>query len=267
MRCACWRRTLRARRSPAVAQTAAFFIWGFTGFMIVTVATSLVATAYLLINARPMMAEIRHRLIETLHAVRGATITLFINAVVIFLTFSVDRIILNTYSSKQVLGEYSIVLFAFSLLLIIPSTVAEFIFPKIVRTTIGDGRTFHPREMFTILIPTAIATVAAYLSAPYLIPRLTAYGHLVGYIQLVTLGVVPYAVTPILFHVMSALDMRVQLVVSACVVLGAYVLALLWGGMHAADKLQFFTLARGLYGYVLLLAYALCLALRQRRIA
>lgn len=249
---------------PAVTQTAAFFLWGFTGFLIVTATTSLATAVYVLIKARPLLAEIRHPLRETLHAVRGATITLFINAAVIFLTFSVDRIILNAYSSKEVLGEYSIVLFAFALLLIIPSTVAEFIFPKIVRTTVEDGRTFHPREMLTILLPTAIATLVAYVSAPYLVPGLTSYGHLVRDIQLVTLGVLPYAVTPILFHVMSALDLRRSLVVSACAVLGVYVLVLLWGGMNADSKLEFFTLARVLYGYVLLAAYGLCLALHRR---
>lgn len=252
---------------PAVAQTAAFYLWGFTGFLIVTAASSLTTTAYVLIKAKPMMSEILHQLHDTLHAVRSATITLFINTIVIFLTFSVDRIILNAYSSKEVLGEYSIILFAFSLLLIIPSTVAEFIFPKIVRTTVKDGRTFYPREMLTILLPTAFATLVAYLSAPYLVDRLTSYSHLVEYIQLVTLGVLPYAATPILFHTMSALDLRVQLVLSACAVLGVYVLALLWGGAHAANKLDFFTLARVLYGYALLLGYWLCLAMHRRRTA
>lgn len=250
---------------PAVAQTVAFFAWGFTGFLVVTAATSLGTTVYVLFKARPLIAEIRHQLPETLHAVRAATFTLFINAVVIFLTFSVDRIILNAYSSKEVVGEYSIILFAFSLVLIVPSTVAEFIFPKIVRSTVKDGRTYHPREMLTIMIPTALATFVAYVAAPYLVPSLTQYGHLVSAIQLVTLGVLPYALTPILFHVMSALDMRMPLVVSACTILGAYVLALLWGGTHAADKLEFFTLARVFYGYGLLATYVLCLTLRRLR--
>ncbi len=111
----------------------------------------------------------------------------------------------------------------------------------------------------------AVAVVVVYVSAPYLVPGLTSYGHLVGDIQLVTLGIFPYAATPILFHVMSALDMRVSLVVSACGALGVYVLALLWGGEHASNKLEFFTMARVLYGYVLLLAYGLCLALHKRR--
>lgn len=252
---------------PAITQTAAFFVWGFTGFLVVTTATSLATAAYVLLRARPLMAEVRHPLRETLRAVRGSTITLFINAIVIFLTFSVDRIILNAYSSKEILGEYSIILFAFSLLLIIPSTVAEFIFPKIVRTTVEDGRTFHPRALLTILIPTALAALVAYVSAPYLVNRLTSYGHLVENIQLVTLGVLPYAATPILFHVMSALDLHRSLVVSACVVLGVYILVLLWGGVHADGQLEFFTLARALYGYLLLAAYGLCLALHRRRTA
>lgn len=250
---------------PAIAQMVVFYVWGFKSFLIATTVTSVATTVYLLIKARPLLTDIRHQLYETLQAVRSATMMLFVNAVVIFLTFSVDRIILNAYAPKEALGEYSIILFAFSLLFIIPSTVAEFIFPRIVRTTVRDGRTYHPREMLTILLPTAIATIVAYVSAPYLIPRLTSYGHLVNDIQMVTLGVLPYAVTPILFHVMSALDMRIQLVLSACAVLGVYVLALLWGGMHAADKLEFFTLARVLYGYVLLTSYGLCLALSHRR--
>lgn len=250
---------------PAVAQTAAYYLWGFTGFLIVTAAASLVATIYVLMKAWPVMLDIRHGLIETLHSVRSTTITLFISAVVIFLTFAVDRIILNAYSSKEVLGEYSIILFAFSLLLIIPSTVAEFIFPKIVRTTVDDGKAFYPQEILTILVPTAFATFLAYLSAPYLVARFTSYGHLVEYIQLVTLGVLPYAVTPVLFHVMSALDLRLQLVMSACAVLGVYVLALVWGGAHAANKLEFFTLARTYFGYTLLFVYWLCLVMRRRR--
>ncbi len=250
---------------PAVAQTAAFYQWGFTGFLFVTAATSLATTAYVLIKARPMLSEITHQLRETLHAVRTATITLFINAVVIFLSFSVDRIILNAHSSKEVLGEYSIIMFAFSLLLIIPSTVAEFIFPRVVRTAIKDGKAFYPREMVAILVPTALATLVAYFSAPNLVASLTSYGHLVEYIQLVTLGVLPYAATPILFHAMSALDLRAQLVLSACTVLGVYVLALLWGGEYATNKLEFFTLGRTLYGYALLCAYWFCLAIHKRK--
>ncbi len=247
---------------PAIAQVVVFYLSGFAGFLIATAVTSVATTVYLLLKARPIRAEIRHRLSETFLAVGPATITLFINAIVIFLTFSVDRIILNKYSSKEVLGEYSVVLFAFSLMFIIPSTLAEFIFPKIVRATVEEGKIFHPQAMLTILIPTAFATIVAYVSAPHLVSVLTDYGHLVSHIQLVTLGVLPYALTPILFHVMSALDMRTQLVLSACAVLIAYVIALLWGATQAADKLEFFTIARVLYGYALLLVYGFCLASR-----
>lgn len=248
---------------PVLAQTASFYFWGMNGFIIVTTATSLATGAFLLIKARSLIVEIRHKLGEMLREVSSATITLFINAAVIFLTFSVDRIILNAYTSKEVLGEYSIVLFAFSLLLIIPSTLAEFVFPKVVRTAIHEGKTFYPREILTILIPTAGAVFVAYISAPFLISKLTDYDNLTANIQLVMFGVLPYAVTPILFHVMSAMDMRKSLIMSSCAVLLGYTILLLIGGLHTPQTLEFFTIARTLFGYVLLVAYWLCIELNR----
>lgn len=249
---------------PAISQTMVFYLSGFTGFLIVTAVSSVLTTIYLLIKARNLIPDSWDKLRETVLFIRSTSTMLFINALLIFLSFSVDRVILNAYASKDTLGEYSVVLFAFSLLLIIPSTVAEFVFPKIVRTTVEDGRTFHPRAMAIILIPTAATVVMAYCAAPYLVPTVTGYGHLVDDIQLVSLGVLPYAATPILFHVMSALDMRMQLVLSACSVLSVYVLTLFWGGVYEAEKLEFFTWARVLFGYALLSVYCFCILIRVR---
>ena len=251
---------------PVLAQATALHFGGFNSFLVITAFASITTTAYLLINLRTRAVDIWYHLYATLRSVRSATTMLFINSLLIFLTFSVDRIILNAYSSKDVVGEYSVILFAFAMLLIIPSTLAEFIFPKIVRSTVEGGRKFYPQEMLITLIPTTLAVMAAYFLAPYLINKFTPYHHLVEQIQLVTLGIIPYAVTPILFHVMSALDMRVQLVSSACVVLCLYTLALLWGATNADSKLEFFTLTRVLYGYALIGVYWLCLTRHQRRL-
>lgn len=251
---------------PAAFQAAGLYYWGINSFLLITVVASLVATAYFLLKIRSSATDAWNNFHATLRSVRSATTMLLINSIVIFLTFSVDRIIMNAYTSKDVVGEYSIVLFAFSMLFTIPSTLAEFIFPKIIRTTVDSGRMFYPREIMTILGPTSLAVLAAYFFSPHLISDFTTYRRLIGPIQLVTLGVLPYAVTPILFHVMNALNMRVQLVLSACAVLCLYTLALLWGGVHAENKLEFFTVARTLYGYVLLCAYWVCLAVRTRKL-
>lgn len=251
---------------PVVAQTAAFYFWGFNGFLTITVLTSLAAVTYLLISLRSTALEAWRHIRASLGSVRSAATTLFINSIVIFLTFSVDRVVLNAYSSKDIVGEYSIVLFAFSLLLVIPSTIAEFIFPKVVRSTLEDNKLYHPREILSILIPTASVVIAAYFLAPYFITAFTPYGHLGAQIQLATIGILPYAVTPVLFHVMSAKDMRTQLILSSCTVLCVYTLALLWGGTYASNKLEFFTLSRVLFGYVLLIAYWFCITLHRRKI-
>lgn len=252
---------------PIVGQAASFYFWGFNSFLAVTAFTSLTVTLYLLTKVRSTAADAWRHLYASLSSVRSTAAALFIYSIVVFLAFSVDRIILNGYSSKELVGKYSIILFAFAMLLIIPSTLAEFIFPKIIRTTIDDGRKFYPREILAILCPTAAAVMVAYLSAPYLLSKFTRYGDLVEQIQLITLGILPYAVTPILYHVMNALNLRVQLVLSTCALLCIYMLALFWGGIHSASKLEFFTLARVLYGYGLLSVYWLCLALHRRRLS
>lgn len=249
---------------PAAAQAAFLYFWGVNSFLLITAATSLATVVYFLFKIRFSATEAWNNLRATLRSVRSAAIMLLINSMVIFLSFSVDRIILNAYTSKDLVGEYSIVLFAFSMLFIIPSTLAEFIFPKIIRTTVDGGKIFYPREIMMILGPTCLVVVIAYFLSPYLIKNFTPFGHLIEQIQLITLGVIPYAVTPILFHVMNALNMRMQLVLSACAVLCVYTLTLLWGGMQVASKLEFFTVARVLYGYALLCAYWGCLAIHVR---
>ncbi len=246
---------------PAIAQTVVLWIWGFNGFLIATILASVVTTLYLLRNSGPLICYMRNQLRYTLKSVRSATIFLFLNSVVIFLSFSIDRIILNAYATKEVLGEYSVILFAFSLLLTIPSTIAEFVFPKIIRTAVEHQRIYFPRQLLAILAPTVLCTFVAYVLAPFAVPRLTTYSQLVPAIQLVTIGVLPYAVSPVLFLVMSAFDMHAELLFSACTALTIYILLLLWGGSQATDKLLFFTYARVAYGYILLMAYGLSLPL------
>lgn len=249
---------------PLVAQAATFYFWGFNSFLIITAVTSIAAASYLLIKFRDTAVDAWRHVHGTLRLVRSASSTLLINSIFTFLTFSIDRIILNLFSPKTIVGEYSIILFSFALLLTIPSTLAEFIFPKVIRATVDSGRYFYPREILTIFIPTGIFATAAYFMGPYLITKFTPYGHLAQLIQLVVIGVLPYAITPILFHVMNALDMRTHLLVSAGAVLGIYSLALLWGGVYVDNKLEYFTVTRVLCGYALVCAYFMCLKLCRR---
>ncbi len=250
---------------PSVLQVVFFYFWGLNSYLLITAITSLTTVAYFLYKARSSLAAAWVNLRSTVSSVRSSAAMLFINSLIIFLTFSVDRIILNKYSTKAVVGEYSIVLFSFAILFMIPSTLAEFVFPKIVRVTAESGKVFYPREMAITTLPTIFSIVVAYSTAPFLVKKYTSYADLTYFIKIISLGVLPYAVTPILFHVMSALNMRMHLVLSACAVLCIYTLLLLWGVNQVSEKLEFFTIARAMFGYILLLAYWLCLMIYLKR--
>lgn len=248
---------------PTLVQTGVMLAWGFHWFLVVTIPMYSVATLLLFRRVDVRTALKGLDITATVRSVRASAGTLLANAIIIFLSFSVDRVILNHFSTKEVVGEYSVVLFGFSLLLIIPSTLAEFIFPRIVTETAQTGKMFFPKEMLTLLAPTVLAVLAALPLIPLAIDHFTSYSRLTPLIQFVTLGIVPYAATPILFHVMSALDMRRELVIAACLVLAVYVAVLVWGGLYADHLLEFFTAARAGYGYLLLAVYALFIMSRK----
>ena len=244
---------------PIAVQATTVILFGFKWFLFLTVATYFIATAYLFSDKKIVSSVRNIDWKSTIQNVRSSALYLLLNSIVIFLSFSVDRLMLSHFSGKTVLGEYSVVLFGFSLLLIVPSTLAEFVFPKIVKKAAATGRIYFPREIAALLVPTIIAVFVAWMAIPVAIPLLTKYANLTGLMQLVTVGIIPYAVTPVLFHVMSARDMRPQLLIAACLTLIFYSAILAWGGKYATHILEFFTAARAGYGYLLLLMYCLFL--------
>lgn len=240
---------------PVAIQAVAVIYLGFSWFLGLTITAYVGAVLYLLrdINVRHALTKLDIR--ATVVSVRLSALSMLMNSIIIFLSFAVDRVLLNYFAPKNVLGEYSVILFAFSLLLIVPSTLAEFIFPKIVSETANTGRIYYPMETLSIIVPTVLAIGIAFIAIPFAMELFPQYGRLTEMIQLIIFGIIPYAVTPVLFHVMNALDMRQELVVAASLVLGLYIAVLAWGGFHSENLLHFFTVARVAYGYLLLLVY------------
>ncbi len=250
---------------PVAIQAATVVFLGFTWFVSLTIVAYVCAVLYLFRNINIREALVKLDIKATVASVRLSAVSMLMNSILIFISFAVDRVLMNYFASKSVLGEYSIVLFAFSLLLIIPSTLAEFVFPKIISETVNSGRIYYPRETLSIVIPTFVAICISFIAIPFVVEFATQYGRLTAMIQLVILGVIPYALTPILFHVMNALDMRRDLINAACAVLGIYIVVLVWGGFYAENILQYFTAARVAYGYLLALVYCIFLYFRRIR--
>lgn len=53
-----------------------------------------------------------------------------------------DRFFIDYSNGREELGHYSIILFAFTALMIIPATVAELLFVKIIKQSCEAGKRF-----------------------------------------------------------------------------------------------------------------------------
>lgn len=184
---------------------------------------------------------------------------LLINAVCVFLYSALDRVFISNFLGEKILGEYSVVIFAFSALLVLPSIIAELIYPKIVRETIETGRVIYIKETLFILLPTVIAVILVNFSMGFFIVKYTQYEYLLSEIHLVTWGVLPFCFTAILYHVLNALDLRKYIVLSNGIVLMFLIVSLVAFNLFDVYEMYYFVLLKISLGIVLLLAYLISL--------
>ena len=187
----------------------------------------------------------------------SSSFLLMLNAIAIFSYTSLDRFVISSKYGNDFLGKYSIVIFAFSALLVLPSILSELIYPKIVQAVVKDKKIYFPKEILFILIPTFIAIIIANFLMDFFIIRFTEYSYLLKDIHLITWGVLPYCLSAVFYHVLNALDLRQYILYSNLLVLGflcigLYILTL----FNIQDLVYFIWLKMGL-GIVLSVSYLL----------
>jgi O-antigen/teichoic acid export membrane protein len=192
---------------------------------------------------------------------------LFLTSLILFLSFSIDKILLEHYKGSIVLGEYSIILFVFATLLIIPGTLAELVFPKIIKKVTATSKVIHLKEMAFIFFPTLLSIIMANLLMDYMIIRFTKYEYLLHYLHLVSWAVLPYAITSIMYHTLNALDQRKTLLYINFLVLLAYIGYLYFALLSlSGDILQEFIWGKIVYGILLVSFYVLYLKIYTTKV-
>jgi hypothetical protein len=167
-----------------------------------------------------------------------------------------------------VLGAYSVITFAFTALMIIPSTCAELLFVKVVRQSSSDGKKIFLKEVCIIFGVTILGVIAANIVMGYFITNFTKYGNFIKEIHLATFGVIPYAFTSIYYHVINGLDMRKQLVFVngfLCVALIIYYILPLFKPFQV--DLDYYIYAKLATGWFIVAGYILCILYHQFVIA
>ncbi|MCK8152302.1 polysaccharide biosynthesis protein [Citrobacter amalonaticus] len=205
-----------------------------------------------------------NRFFFTLKSIISSSLWLFINAIFIFLYLVMDRFFINHTLGRDALGEYSIITFAFTALMIIPSTCAELLFVKVIKESCTAGKILFIKEVMIIFCVTIVGVVAANILMGYFIHNYTNYGTLVSRMHIATLAVIPFTFTSIYYHVMNGLDFRKQLVmVNGSLCLGLAIYYILPVIMPYQVSIDYYLYAKLTTGWLIIVGYIICIGYYQ----
>ncbi|KNC91475.1 polysaccharide biosynthesis protein [Trabulsiella odontotermitis] len=222
---------------------------------------------HLLYKERKLFSDISiAAVVDSLKSISSSSAWLFANSIFIFLYLVMDRFFIDYSAGRDILGKYSIITFAFSALMVIPSTCAELLFVKVVKQTCQSGKIFFLKESFIIVGITVAGVLCANLVMEYFIINFTSYEMLIPQIHLATFAVIPFAFTSIYYHVMNGLDLRKQMVyVSGCLFISLLIYYSILFFSNIKDNLNYYLYAKLATGWFIFMGYLLCILLNKRK--
>ena len=240
---------------PLVAQVVAISFFNFNIYLISFISSYVAGFLILvyhfkLIKIMPLSVLLNH--IKTLYKATGL---LFMTSLVVFFSSAIDKILLEHYRGSAILGEYSIILFVFATLMVIPGTLAELVFPKIIKKVIATKRIIYFKEMAFIFFPTLLAVIVANLVMNFFISKFTDYSYLLPYLHLISWGVLPYAFVSIMYNTLNALDKRKTILLINSFVLMIYVVCVCVVIYLNTNILLYLVWTRIFYGILLVSVY------------
>lgn len=201
---------------------------------------------------------------HTIKKILRPSLWLFINSIFVFAYLVMDRFFIDYSLGREQLGFYSIIIFSFTALMIIPATCAELLFVKVIRESCESGKVIFIKEVSILLAITTLGIIFTNLAMSYFVENFTSYGFLVDQMHLVTWAVLPFALTSIYHHVMNGLDLRKLLTItnfSVCLLLLLYYLYPIL--ISQSFSLQYYLYAKLATGWLVFFGYVFCVYINK----
>lgn len=243
---------------PVLISIAVYFFTHNFNFYLVSLLLSYLFFGMLLIyKERELFHFIKYQKFKTIiKDIAKPSFLLFLNSLVVFLYLVMDRFFIDYSNGREQLGYYSVIIFVFSALMIIPATVAELLFVKIIKESCGTGKRIFIKETLITLGITILGVVFANVCMGFFVTKYTDYGFLIDQMHIASFAVIPFALTAIYYHVMNGLDLRKQLFfinVIACLGLFLYYLYPLLTSQ--SFSLDYYLYAKLATGWIIFLGY------------
>lgn len=247
---------------PILISISVYFLThDFNLYLVSLIFSYLFFSAILIYKERELFNFLKYEKIKrVIKDIAKPSFLLFINSIFIFLYLVMDRFFIDYSNGREQLGYYSVVIFVFSALMIIPATVAELLFVKIIKQSCGSGKRLFIRETLITLGVTILGVLVANFCMKYFVVKYTIYGFLINQMHIATLAVIPFALTAIYYHVMNGLDLRKQILainIVACLGLFLYYIYPLL--IMKKFSLNYYLYAKLATGWIIFLGYTMCI--------
>lgn len=240
-----------------VSITLYFFTLDFNVYLISLLATYFLFSVILFYKERAIFDFLKIENIKKVFKdIAVPSAWLFVNSIVVFLYLVMDRFFIDYSNGREQLGLYSIILFVFSALMIIPASIAELLFVKIIKQSCGSGKRLFLRETLITLGITILGVFVANFCMEYFVTHFTKYGFMVEQMNFASLAVIPFALTAIYYHVMNGLDLRRQiLIVNFITFIGLFIYYLYPVIVNQVFTLDYYLYAKVATGWLIFLGY------------
>ncbi|WP_264653700.1 polysaccharide biosynthesis protein [Acinetobacter sp. GG2] len=245
-----------------------FYTLDFNLYLISLLSSYLFFALILFYREREIFQFIKYeRVRHVIKEIAVPSFLLFVNSLVVFLYLVMDRFFIDYSNGREELGHYSIILFAFSALMIIPASVAELLFVKIIKQSCELGKRVFWKETFITLGITLVGVIVANFCMDYFVVKYTDYSFLIPQMHMATLAVIPFALTAIYYHVMNGLDLRREIVVvnlTVCIVLILYYMYPLF--FKHSYNLNYYLYAKICTGWFIFLGYVFFILMARKKL-
>jgi O-antigen/teichoic acid export membrane protein len=158
-----------------------------------------------------------------------AGLPLYLSSLFVFFGDYLDRFLIDSYINRSTVGEFSIVMLLYSVMILIPSSILEMTYPEYIRNKQYSKRLKQiiGRHLKINVISVGVAVGGVLAALPYVFRFFfPSYLYLLPYCYIICAAVVPYTIIPVLWSLLFSFDKGYSILRSSGFALFVYLLIL-----------------------------------------
>lgn len=181
---------------------------------------------------------------------------LFLASLVTMLGMTVDRLLVKFFCGYNILGTYSIILYIFSFMLVLPNVLGQVFLPNIIKSVTNNDFSYIMKSIIFVLLILFPLFIIVFLCVPFVIESFVPKYSIYSYdMCLASLVVLPYSLMFPFIAALNALDKRkIILVINIFSFLLYFVILIIYLQIyHSNINFQILLAVKFVYGLIILL--------------